>query len=230
MRSRSWQRRATAQRRHHQTTSPPRKQDRAGCQQTTRSLIVMHARLHTTPRQRLLLLMATPLLAAAALLNPSVASAAGMVPGLPGLPELPQLDDPTVIALSAVHGNNTGSESCYFNPSAGNCNGTDPQTVDCTFDAYTVGGVQTPIIANGASIGYLELRYSPHCGTNWARTTITNSAYVSPLYVRDTYVLGAAGRGDDHFNDQSVRFSAQGYAPATSEGAYVTITMGASTG
>jgi len=75
-------------------------------------------------------------------------------------------------------------------------------------------------------IGYLELRYSPHCGTNWARTTITNSSYVSPLYQRDTIVYGGAGRADDHFNDQSVRYSAQVYAPSTQECAMVTISMG----
>ena len=182
----------------------------------------MHARLHTTRRQRALLLIAAPLLAAAAIVHPSVAGAAG-------LPELPQLDDPTVIALSVIHGTNTGSESCYQNPGAGNCTGTDPQTVGCSTDAYTVGGVQTPIMANGVQIGYLELRYSPHCGTNWARTTITSSAYVSLLYLRDTYVSGAAGRAVGHFNDQSVRYSAQVYAPTTSECAFVTLSMGAST-
>ena len=189
----------------------------------------MHTRVHTM-LQRVLLLIVAPLLAGTAVLHPWVANAAGVLPPrLISLPELPQLDDPSVIALSVVHGNSTGSESCYFNPGAGNCNGTDPNTVDCSLDAYTVGNVQTPIIANGLDIGYLELRYSPHCGTNWARTTITDAAFVSPLYVRDTYVAGGAGRADDHFNDQSIRYSAQVYAPATQECAYVTITMGLST-
>ncbi len=162
---------------------------------------------------------------------PVVAHAAGgSLPPLPvSLPETPQTDDPTVIVLSAEHGPTMGSASCFQFPSATNCNGTNPMTVECSADAYTVRGAQTPIVdqTNGATIGYLELRYSPHCGTNWARTTFTNPAYINPLYQRDTYVSGAAGRADDpFFNDEPVRYSAEIYAPSTTECANVTVTEG----
>jgi hypothetical protein len=122
-----------------------------------------------------------------------------------------------------------GSASCYQFPSASNCNGTNPHTVGCAVDAYSVRNTQTPIYdqTNGAQIGYLELRYSAHCGTNWARTTFTNPAYIGPLYQRDTYVAGAAGRADDpEFNDEPVRYSAEIYAPSTTECANVRVTMG----
>ena len=172
------------------------------------------------------------LLAAGAFLigSPMTAFAAGAsLPPLPSLPETPQTDDPTVIVLSVEHGPTMGSASCYDHPSATNCNGTNPHTVGCATDAYTVFNAQTPIYdqTNGALIGYLELRYSPHCGTNWARTTFTNPAYITPLYQRDTYVSGGAGRADDPgFNDEPVRYSAQIYAPSTTECANVKVTQG----
>jgi uncharacterized protein DUF2690 len=176
--------------------------------------------------KRLLLLAA----AVTMLGSPLVVSAAGgSLPSLPSLPETPQTDDPTVIAFSALHGPAMGSASCYQFPGPANCNGTNPVDVECSADAYTVYSTQTPIYdqTNGALIGYLELRYSPHCGTNWARTTFTNPAYISPLYQRDTYVSGAAGRADDTFyNDEPVRYSAEIYAPSTTECAYVKVTEG----
>jgi hypothetical protein len=176
--------------------------------------------------RRAVILAATGFLAA----SPIVVNAAGgTVPPLPSLPETPQTDDPTVIVLSVEHGPGMGSASCFQSPGTTNCNGTNPTDVGCSADAYTVFNAQTPIVdqTNGAVIGYLELRYSPHCGTNWARTTFTNPAYINPLYQRDTYVSGAAGRADDpFFNDEPVRYSAEIYAPSTSECANVKVTEG----
>jgi hypothetical protein len=144
--------------------------------------------------------------------------------------DLPQLDDPTVIALSIAHGPSMGSLSCYQFPSPLNCNDTNPVTVGCSADATTVLSTQTPIYdqTNGAYIGYLELRYSQNCGTNWARSVVTNPAYVSPIYQRDTFVSDGTvtGRFDDRFNDQSVRYSAEVYAPMTRECASITVTEG----
>jgi hypothetical protein len=162
--------------------------------------------------------------------SPLAVSAAGAnLPPIPSLPETPQTDDPTVIVASAEHGPTMGSASCFQFPSSTNCNGTNPMTVECSADAYTVFNTQTPIYdqTNGTLIGYLELRYSPHCATNWARTTFTNPAYINPLYQRDTYVAGAVGRADDpFFNDEPVRYSAEIYAPTTTECAYVKVTEG----
>ena len=179
------------------------------------------------------LLRRLTLLATAAVLvgSPVVVHAAGATapPQLPSLPETPQTDDPTVIVLSAEHGPGMGSASCFMFPNATNCNGTNPWDVGCAEDAYTVFNQDTPIIdqTNGVLIGYLELRYSPHCGTNWAHTDFTNPSYISPLIQRDTYVSGAAGRADDPgFNDEPIRYSAEIYAPSTTECANVKVTEG----
>jgi hypothetical protein len=158
-------------------------------------------------------------------------AASGAPPQLPTLPETPQTDDPTVIVLSAEHGPAMGSASCYQFPNATNCNGTNPWDVACAEDGYTVFNQDTPIYDQTTSpqvlIGYLELRYSPHCGTNWAHTDFTNPNYISPLIQRDTYVSGAAGRADDPgFNDEPIRYSAEIYAPSTTECANVKVTEG----
>src|SRR6266566_8002385 len=42
------------------------------------------------------------------------------------------------------------------------CDGQNPATEGCGADAYTV---QTAVFSNS----YVELRYSPACGTNWGR-------------------------------------------------------------
>jgi hypothetical protein len=44
--------------------------------------------------------------------------------------------------------------------SGNGCNGLDPVPAGCAADAYTV---QTAVFSNS----YVELRYSPRCGTNW---------------------------------------------------------------
>ncbi len=46
----------------------------------------------------------------------------------------------------------------------GGCDGQDPIATGCDYDAYTVTSVDL-------GIGLVELRYSPTCGTNWARVT-----------------------------------------------------------
>ena len=44
------------------------------------------------------------------------------------------------------------------------CDGQNPATTGCSADAYTV---QTAVFSNS----FVELRYSPTCGTNWGRVT-----------------------------------------------------------
>ena len=44
------------------------------------------------------------------------------------------------------------------------CDGLNPVTTGCAADAYTV---QTAVFSDS----YVELRYSPTCGTNWGRVT-----------------------------------------------------------
>ncbi len=48
--------------------------------------------------------------------------------------------------------------------SGNGCNGQNPLTSGCDAGAYTV---QTAVFSNS----FVELRYSPTCGTNWGRVT-----------------------------------------------------------
>jgi hypothetical protein len=54
--------------------------------------------------------------------------------------------------------------------SGNGCNGLDPEQTRCAAGAYTVR-------VSGGTVsfrtGYVELRYSPTCGTNWARVFST---------------------------------------------------------
>jgi hypothetical protein len=91
------------------------------------------------------------------------------------------------------------SNACYNNPNVTNCDGQDPVVTGCINGAYVVnhsqpnisitcccsayqlpGGVGEdcgPGKANCASTTYnitVQLWWSPHCKTNWARTWIYN--------------------------------------------------------
>lgn len=62
----------------------------------------------------------------------------------------------TVLVLVA-----TPAQAC----SGYGCDGKDPIAEGCNDDAYTV---DIEVVPNGTL--WVELRYSPSCGTNWART------------------------------------------------------------
>ncbi|MER7207220.1 DUF2690 domain-containing protein [Streptosporangium sp. NPDC000239] len=75
-----------------------------------------------------------------------------------------------------------GSDAaCYANPSEATCDNTDPEVSGCGKDAFTVsqaylwhhteGG--TPTVQENAVV---ELRYSPHCGTNWSKVRVFDGA------------------------------------------------------
>ncbi len=87
-----------------------------------------------------------------------------------------------VIALSAL-GNPivaSAGDACYNSPSQPNCDGDSPSTSGCSADAYTV---QTATITDPTigPIGYVDLRYSPHCKSNWGRlrSLITSSQQIT---------------------------------------------------
>ncbi len=66
------------------------------------------------------------------------------------------------------------TSSCYANPSPSTCDNTDPSNTGCSADAYTAASAAVRY-QNGGSVGTIQLRYSPHCGTNWARFIKTTS-------------------------------------------------------
>ena len=78
----------------------------------------------------------------------------------------------------------TERATCFQN----GCNGLDPATTPCASDAVTV---QTKsIYANKAgqstNVGYVQLRWSGSCQTNWARVTRTDGFYLEGMNARVT--------------------------------------------
>ncbi len=56
----------------------------------------------------------------------------------------------------------------------------DPIQTGCASDAYTVS--TQPIKNGGGTVGQVQLRYSPRCGTNWAKTVSNiGTAYVQAI-------------------------------------------------
>ena len=68
--------------------------------------------------------------------------------------------------------------------SGNGCNGLDPSTTTCQYDATTVRAID--IFRNGTNlkIGYVELRWSNTCGTNWSRVSRTDGAYAESMTAR----------------------------------------------
>ncbi|TMF45805.1 MAG: DUF2690 domain-containing protein [Chloroflexi bacterium] len=74
------------------------------------------------------------------------------------------------------------------------CNGLDPEQAGCAADAYTVK-------VSGGKVsfrtGYVELRYSPTCGTNWARviSTVGNAQLTVSIRRKDGLFYFSVGSG-----------------------------------
>ena len=62
------------------------------------------------------------------------------------------------------------------------CDNKDPIAMGCAADAITVASA--PIYSNfdGQQIGYVELRWSAACGTNWSRVTRTDGAFAEAMH------------------------------------------------
>lgn len=87
--------------------------------------------------------------------------------------------------------------------------GADPLAAGCSNDAYTVSSWGLFDI-DGRNLGRVELRYSPKCGTNWARGVLYDSVnYFMGLAVR--LDNGTQGKGYD--GGYSTFWSGMVYAP-----------------
>jgi hypothetical protein len=67
--------------------------------------------------------------------------------------------------------------------------GLDPIATGCSYGAYTVDSEPITIHAPnhyGAVVGWIDLRYSPRCQTNWARARLSS---FSPFSVSTTWPL-----------------------------------------
>ncbi len=67
----------------------------------------------------------------------------------------------------------SAADACYYSPSTTRCDGDNPSTSGCSADARTVQTRNIVDTYDNVVIGYVDLRYSPHCGTNWSRATST---------------------------------------------------------
>src|SRR5438477_6662307 len=73
--------------------------------------------------------------------------------------------------------------------SGNGCNNKDPDQTGCAVGAYTV---QTGVLASA----YIQLRYSPTCGTNWARVlsrSNNNDVYLVLVERADGLAYGSKG-------------------------------------
>ena len=85
----------------------------------------------------------------------------------------------------AAHAN--ASRQMHFSVTCGGdgCDGLDPIATGCVNDAYTarVAYIQDP---QGNTIGEVDLRFSPTCGTNWARViSYIGTTTLSPVILRN---------------------------------------------
>jgi hypothetical protein len=67
--------------------------------------------------------------------------------------------------------------------SGNGCNGLDPEQTGCAAGAYTVN---VPGGTVSFRTGYVQLRYSPTCGTNWARVISTSGSVQLTASIRRT--------------------------------------------
>ena len=77
------------------------------------------------------------------------------------------------------------------------CNGKDPQSTGCS-STYQARDIRTAaIMSNGKKVGWVELRWSPYCGNNWARVVSSSgSATLSATATRaDGAKMSASGKG-----------------------------------
>jgi hypothetical protein len=72
------------------------------------------------------------------------------------------------------------------------CDGQDPVQTGCVNGAYTVASDY--IYESGVVIGRVDLRYSPTCKTNWARTI----SYIGPETIDAVITRDDVG---EHFNE-----------------------------
>ncbi|MEY9933012.1 hypothetical protein ABH926_007665 [Catenulispora sp. GP43] len=77
------------------------------------------------------------------------------------------------------------------------CNGKDPQATGCstTFQARSIRTAD--IMSHGKKVGWVELRWSPFCGNNWARVTSSvGAANLAATATRaDGAKMSASGKG-----------------------------------
>jgi hypothetical protein len=107
-----------------------------------------------------------------------------------------------VRTVSASSTHLTQSTHLHVTCSGQRCNGQDPEVTGCAADAYTV---QTGVL----STAFVQLRFSPRCGTNWGR--VISRVGLAHLFVRIERIDGLSCSGS--ISTGSLVFSPMVYAP-----------------
>jgi hypothetical protein len=110
------------------------------------------------------------------------------------------------------------SSRCYSDPSADHCDRTDPDDTGCADDAYTVkratlwfrDTLGRPSVPADATV---ELRYSPHCKTNWSRVTVHSGRHDGLVTVGLCRGRGTTDCVDQYSAYNTWAYSDQLYAP-----------------
>ncbi|GAC1402035.1 MAG: hypothetical protein NVS4B12_13790 [Ktedonobacteraceae bacterium] len=71
----------------------------------------------------------------------------------------------TLVSLGvqgSVYAHSSQQAKVHITCSGNGCDNVDPQQSGCSVGAYTVQSLAYPTV-------YIQLRYSPRCGTNWGR-------------------------------------------------------------
>ena len=102
-----------------------------------------------------------------------------------------------VILASAVSLPTLSAASAHAATCSGyGCDYQDPIATGCSSGAYTVASA--PITYQGITYGTVELRWSPTCQTNWARTTVNNS-YLGLTRYANVYRESPFAQADWHY-------------------------------
>jgi hypothetical protein len=77
------------------------------------------------------------------------------------------------------------------------CNGKDPQATGCSQTNQARDIRSAAIMSNGKKVGWVELRWSPYCGNNWARVVSSSgTANLAATATRsDGAKMSASGHG-----------------------------------
>lgn len=98
--------------------------------------------------------------------------------------------------------------------SGSGCDFQSPVSTGCSRDAYTVG--RTYIDG-----GYVDLRWSPTCQTNWARTTSTSGVIKYPSRLMSAHIIRQDNMSQDSdewvYNDGLVATDQPGRTPSSQE-------------
>jgi len=121
-------------------------------------------------------------------------------------------DDSPAAQQRLAHGDSDSEALSYCSGNA--CNGVDPMDTNCYKDAFTASTRSIYGITGGKKkkIGYVQLRWSPTCRTNWSRVTRTDGYWGEGMVA---YITRSDGLKKSDFHEgYTTIWSPMVYAPS----------------